>query len=444
MSVEELINKIQTVQQYDYRIGDILFKGGERWLWSHNKVLRDEKYNGTILQNYLKSPKPKKNINILLLLKIIKQYVKRNTLIIPDINELVLHLRLGDMIEYKGILTKNYVHLIRNKLQAFPTINKITIVTAFAYGTWSDESLHLRKKALLWECTQKTQTDNINRLSKVLQTLINTFNNIEINIVSNHNIDIDLCYCALSKHFIHDIGSFSTLLKKINILHNKIIDNRIISFINIGKTYGSTIYNILTNNLKNYKYYYMNKNYIKNEKYIIWIQNPLIRFVSAFNDTDTISTQYDTLITYFKTPNKLAEGLSSNTPGIKNKAIELMSMENTHIFKGIGWYLNNGNFVKNRYASILFVGKIETIKEDIIALGYKMIININNSLLSDIPCIKNKNDSNELNKSKYLSPLAIQNLIEWYTSTDYAALQELYNYNFITKETLDSYYLYAQ
>ena len=114
-----------------------------------------------------------------------------------------------------------------------------------------------------------------------------------------------------------------------------------------------------------------------------------------------------------------------------------MTLENEHIFKGIGWYLNNGNFIKNRCSRILFVGKLETMKEDIISLGNTL--NISTRLLSNMHCRKNKSSSNE---SKYLSPLAIQNLIKWYKNTDYLALQELYKYNFITKEILDSYYVY--
>ena len=45
-------------------------------------------------------------------------------------------------------------------------------------------------------------------------------------------------------------------------------------------------------------------------------------------------------------------------------------------------------------------------------------------------------------EDKYLSELAIKNIIEWYKDTDYAALIELEKYGWITKETLDSYYIY--
>jgi len=45
-------------------------------------------------------------------------------------------------------------------------------------------------------------------------------------------------------------------------------------------------------------------------------------------------------------------------------------------------------------------------------------------------------------ESKYLSPLAIQNLIEWYKNSDYSALQQLKEHGWITQEIFDSYHTY--
>jgi hypothetical protein len=43
---------------------------------------------------------------------------------------------------------------------------------------------------------------------------------------------------------------------------------------------------------------------------------------------------------------------------------------------------------------------------------------------------------------KYLSPLAIKNLLEWYKNTDYAALKQLLKFEFIDQATYDSYFNY--
>jgi hypothetical protein len=103
--------------------------------------------------------------------------------------------------------------------------------------------------------------------------------------------------------------------------------------------------------------------------------------------------------------------------------------------KGMGWYLNNGVFVKNHHNRILFVGKLETMKEDISTLALKLGITLN----SDLKLRENVYVDNSM---KYLSPLAIQNIINWYKNTDYAALEQLHNHGWISKDILESYYKY--
>jgi len=73
------------------------------------------------------------------LLNIIINKNKQKNLPVPDNNEIVMHLRMGDFVDYASILTKNYISLIKNKLIENTNINKITIVTAYAYGTWTEE-----------------------------------------------------------------------------------------------------------------------------------------------------------------------------------------------------------------------------------------------------------------------------------------------------------------
>jgi hypothetical protein len=238
-----------------------------------------------------------------------------------------------------------------------------------------------------------------------------------------------------------------------------------LTFIHIGKTGGSTVQKLL-----NIKQYHLNKNYDFKNKFIIWIRNPIARFVSAFNmsyinvnfrkyikntnnleprsvllkkkidrylskETDYIfSTRYDELINFFKTANNLAEGLSSNNNNIRKKAEELMNNPLEHINKGIGWYLNNGRFVRNRNSNIIFVGRQETMDEDLQKLGIILDKEI-------------KNDETRINhysskESKYLSPLAIENIKNYYKNSDYAALIELNKHGWISDETLDSYYIY--
>ena len=241
----------------------------------------------------------------------------------------------------------------------------------------------------------------------------------------------------------------------------------IISFIHIGKTGGTTINKLLNSNINNYKEYHFIKDYNNDEKYIIWIRNPISRFVSAFNHsfygihTDihdikqfdlehclmpgrmldakdkpfVFSQEYDTLFKQFKNANELAESLTSENINLKNFGYKLMNSLEEHIYKGIGWYLNNGNFVKNRNNRILFVGKQETMVEDIKALGLKLNITLNENL-------KLRENVYVDKKMKYLSEIGIRNIINFYKDTDYAALEQLYIHGWISIDTLNSYYLY--
>lgn len=254
-----------------------------------------------------------------------------------------------------------------------------------------------------------------------------------------------------------------------NILVTRIC--RMLRFIHIGKTGGSTINKILRKAGVSYREYHLNKSYKNSEKYIIWLRNPLSRFVSAFNYTYHLVTydcrglmvkdinkgnclhvglivnkiykknnfvfnpEYDRIIKIFKTPNEVAEALSSDNNEIRNNALLVMNYDFENIHRGIGWYLNNGDFVKNPNRNIIFIGKQETMKQDIKKLSNILKVKLN----TEHTVRKNVFSPNE---SKYLSPLAIQNLIEFYKDSDYAALKELNKYGWITDEVLASYYTY--
>ena len=238
-----------------------------------------------------------------------------------------------------------------------------------------------------------------------------------------------------------------------------------LTFIHIGKTGGSTIQTLL-----NLKQYHLNRNYNYKNKFIIWVRNPIARFVSAFNmsyvninfkkyvkntkrlgyksvllkgridryltkKNDYIfAKKYDALINYFKTPNKLARALSSTNKRIRKNAEKLMNYRIGHIYRGIGWYLNNGRFVKKHNKNIFFVGKQETMGEDIKKLGTLLNKELNNN--------ETRINNYSTKKSKYLSPLAIKNIIKFYKHTDYAALIELKKRGWISNKTLKLYYSY--
>ena len=101
-------------------------------------------------------------------------------------------------------------------------LNKITITTAFSYGTWTGENLHLKPKDTpMWKCTKKTQMVNIKKMRSLIKKIYKNFPNIILEIISNSVIDKDICYCVNSKHFINDVGGFSNLMMKLHNLNNQ-------------------------------------------------------------------------------------------------------------------------------------------------------------------------------------------------------------------------------
>jgi hypothetical protein len=224
-----LVNNIKTLKDNsDYRVSDIMFKLGPRWEQSGNMVLKDEKYKGTILREYLQINGLYNIPNLNLLLKIIEKHNSDNNLPIPQDDEIVIHLRLGDVIFHTWFLTKNYIEEINNILKKNNNINKITFVCCFSYQVWSKDSLYLRKEddplwdEPLWEYTEEDQNKNIEKTKILFNNIVNFFPNMEIKVYSNINIDSDICYCSLSKNFIHDRGGFSKLMLDLNNLKNSI------------------------------------------------------------------------------------------------------------------------------------------------------------------------------------------------------------------------------
>jgi len=249
-------------------------------------------------------------------------------------------------------------------------------------------------------------------------------------------------------------------------------------FIHIGKCGGTYVNKVL--NIDEYHDYerkgiikgkykknIVGLNYQDSDFFIIWLRNPIRRFVSAFwyaydvvsqdineFENGNISTknslapwnsylkftkgfafsrEYDKLIVSFNNPNELAESLNSPNITTRKRAHKLMNHPEQHINNSIGWYLQNGNFIKKYKNKIVFVGCLENIDNDLNKLG-----DILNTKFKKISAQRN----NMKNYSKFLSPLAIKNIKEFYKNTDYKTLKVLLEEGFITKDTYDSYQTY--
>lgn len=313
--------------------------------------------------------------------------------------------------------------------------------------------------SLNWHSTKKLYANDCHYFFPYKKNLItNLDDNTKKHIDNKVTPLYKLTYKYLDEGNVSDKSSLSYLL------------NNNLELIHIGKCGGTTLAKIF----KNFKKHIHLKKicYNLSSKYIICIRNPIERFVSAFNMSFNVinlnldllkqlylsgnltiensivperikkkfrknlnyffSEDYDNLIRFFKNANYLAESLSSRDEKLKSKAYNLMMHNEEHIFKGIGWYLDNGYFVEKYNKNILSVIRLENFDNDVLKL-------------SKLLGVKNINIVHERHASKkkvVLSSLAINNIKQFYKNTDYKALESLRKYNFIDQQTLNSYYDY--
>tara|TARA_B100000809_G_C15058294_1_gene501435 strand:- start:297 stop:1085 length:789 start_codon:yes stop_codon:yes gene_type:complete len=218
--VKALVGEIITLRDHsDYRITDVFLSRGERWEPSAEQVVSNPKYKGTVLKKYLDLNGVGTAPDIRLFYSVLKDHARSEKIPLPHEQEVVVHLRLGDVVVHDWYLSKDYVQEISRMLAENPEINTLSIVTCFVYAEWSEESLHLRKKSPLWVYTEEKQTQNVTAITTLLSSIRSAFPQLRIKIVSNSDIDCDIAYCVFSKSFIKDHGGISNLIMILHRYH---------------------------------------------------------------------------------------------------------------------------------------------------------------------------------------------------------------------------------
>ena len=259
-----LVGKIKTITgNSDYRVRDVVDKKGHGWEHSAEQVKCNPKYHGTILETYvklvdqhkdislhgsklrLKPPHPEEIDHTLntrsLLLRLIKERVNETDISLPKENELVVHLRLGDIVgdikwqKFAAQSGDNSTHrpedvtvnLIEDYLAKNSKIDKITIITCFAYQDWSDEAKKAyrmknptgTKDLNLFGWTPEKHEYNNNYFQLVESAIKKRFPDLELDLRSSLTIDDDMCYASLANHFIPSLGGFTELLEELSIMN---------------------------------------------------------------------------------------------------------------------------------------------------------------------------------------------------------------------------------
>ena len=198
-----------------YRFGDFIFKdGGGRWESDREVVKNNEEFKNTILCKYLMQINDDSEPDFELLKKIVQEHTIEHKCKIPKENELVIHLRLGDIFQkskYEKLRVKRLKKSVNrlfekdNILNSNPSvIEKITIVTALHYGANETNGKHFFNKL--------SYNQNLSFLRN-LEERINE-RGFELNLVSNEKTDLDLCYMANSKYFVKGCSNFSYIIGK--------------------------------------------------------------------------------------------------------------------------------------------------------------------------------------------------------------------------------------
>ena len=206
---QKLIDSIKILRENKfYRIADLFYMTGNRWEQDRNEILTNPAYKDTILYDYLTQKESDKDFS--LFRNIARQHSTKYSEQ-PKATELVFHLRLGDAFDPNGKdRVNNRIQWAHNQYKVFfrrnrvmlEAYNEVTVVTAMHFGPdeltgnyyYSDECYNESIKFL-------------NYFSKRL----NDFG-CKINIISNENIDEDICYIIRAKHFVPGMSKFSTLL----------------------------------------------------------------------------------------------------------------------------------------------------------------------------------------------------------------------------------------
>jgi hypothetical protein len=221
---------------------------------------------------------------------------------------------------------------------------------------------------------------------------------------------------------------------------------RTIHLLHIGKTGGSTIKSTLQRyhmKLKNGLFLVETSGHDKKlgsspGEYAFFVRDPVRRFVSGFisrlrEDRPLYYDKHSTIESWafriFKTPNQLAEALSSEDADLKFSAIKAIN-NIKHTKWDIHYYLVSKENVLHHLDKIMFVGRTECLDNDFQKfLGMmqmpKLIL-----LKDDKSTHKTPKKYSEMKK---LSSLAVKNLLEWYKS-DYEIINVLIEKKLLPEE----------
>jgi hypothetical protein len=204
------IKKIRILRENSvYRFSDIYYRYGIRWQQDREEIMRNPKYQHSILRYYLAHKRHEQDLEVLK--SAIDYKVVSESLPKPSNSEIVIHLRLGDILDdYKDEKGKRhfednvriYQQLASTVSEYFNDFDKISIVTAMHFGA---NKLNNR-----YFYTQNARDRSEQLFSIVYGQASLLSNNVQV--LSHDDFDLDLCYMANARLYVKGLTNVSKII----------------------------------------------------------------------------------------------------------------------------------------------------------------------------------------------------------------------------------------
>ena len=249
-----------------------------------------------------------------------------------------------------------------------------------------------------------------------------------------------------------------------------------LNYIHIGKCGGTSVRRRLRKE-RIYNIFHQGRpklNTNENSRYFFFLRHPLTRLASAFSHCRDVasfpidnvdpfslkiencpapvriknkilnsnkyaySEEFDKLLLQFPDFAALSESLCSTNSSLRQDAISLLQFPEDNIFKGIGWYLRSGRFVKKNYSKIFFVGASEWMQQGLEILDSKFSLIKSDSLPSGTIVRKSTNKMHHKDLLS-LSARSRKSLFSFLEDSDMRALRILRDLSLISRELYEYY-----
>lgn len=194
-------------------------------------------------------------------------------------------------------------------------------------------------------------------------------------------------------------------------------------FLHIGKTGGTAVRRALspfleTHDIAVHSHFFYVRDVPEGEPFFMFLRHPVPRFVSGFHSRQRQGRPLNSMpwtegeqeaFSIFKTPNELAEALSSSDSVRRSSAESAMSRI-AHVNMSFYWWIESDEYFSRRQDDLLMVGFQEHLDRDFEILKEKLQVPADAELPSDDLSMHRTPEGFD----KRLSPAAVRNLSTWY------------------------------